>query len=95
MLCLAAQAAEPANVDLQAAQWASSCVTCHGAAAPVKESTIPALAGRPAADIEARMKAYAAGTAPGNLMQQIAKGYDAATIRRIAQWYAQLQPEVQ
>ena len=71
------------------------CVTCHGAARPVKDSGIPSLAGRPANEIELKMRAYAAGNTPGDLMQQIAKGYDAATIGRIARWYAQLKPEVQ
>ncbi|WP_460873578.1 c-type cytochrome [Paralcaligenes ginsengisoli] len=81
--------------DSQSSSLAASCVTCHGAARPVKNSGIPSLAGRPANEIELKMRAYAAGNTPGDLMQQIAKGYDAATIGRIARWYAQLKPEVQ
>lgn len=86
--------ASPQSVpDLQVAQWASSCVTCHGAARPVPGSAIPPLAGRSATRIESQMKAYASGSRPGLLMQQIAKGYDPAVVRAIAQWYARLAVE--
>ncbi len=77
----------------QAASWASSCVTCHGAGAPVEGSAIPMLAGRPANEIEQKMRAYARGSTPGDVMQQIAKGYDDKTVAQIAQWYAHLKPE--
>jgi cytochrome c553 len=90
---VAAHAAPQSVPDLQAAQWASSCVTCHGAARPVPGSAIPPLAGRSAARIENQMKAYASGKRPGVLMQQIAKGYDPEVVRAIAQWYARLTVE--
>ena len=95
LLAPQAWAAELTLVDPQSSSLAASCVTCHGAARPVTDSGIPSLAGRPANEIELKMRAYAAGNTPGDLMQQIAKGYDAATIGRIARWYAQLKPEVQ
>lgn len=76
-------------IDFQAMGWASSCVTCHGAAEPIANSPIVNLANMPAEEIVIKMKAYAAGDVPGSLMQQIARGYDEATIVRIANWYAQ------
>ena len=94
---LAAQpdAARPdaAAIDFQAMSWASSCVTCHGAEAPVKGSSVVSLVGLPPGAIESTMKAYASGERPGPLMRQIAKGYDEATIKRIAQWYASIKKE--
>jgi cytochrome c553 len=66
-------------------------VTCHGAEAPVKGSSVVSLVGLPPGAIESTMKAYASGERPGPLMQQIAKGYDEATIKRIAQWYASIK----
>ncbi len=77
------------TTDFQAMGWASSCVTCHGAAEPIANSPIRNLASMPAEEIVMKMKAYAAGDVPGSLMQQIARGYDEATVVRIANWYAQ------
>lgn len=93
VLCAMAAAHEASPSRTQVAQWASSCVTCHGASRAVEGSIIPSLAGRPAAEIERQMQAFAAGRRAGLLMQQIAKGYDARMIRAIAQWYAQRVPE--
>lgn len=86
-----ARDAVPSNAQI--AQWASSCVTCHGAAKPVKDSAIPMLAGRPADEIERQMREFAAGQRAGLVMQQIARGYDPNVIHAIAQWYARLAPE--
>lgn len=77
------------TIDFQAMGWASSCVTCHGAADPIVDSPIRNLASMPADEIVSKMKAYAQGDVPGSLMQQIAKGYDEAMVVRIANWYAQ------
>jgi cytochrome c553 len=86
-------AAQPAAIDFQAMSWASSCVTCHGAETPIKGSSVVSLVGMPAGAIESAMRAYASGERAGPLMQQIAKGYDEATIKRIAQWYASIKKE--
>jgi len=91
-LASGACAREP-YAEVPSAALASACVTCHGAASRIQDSTIPFLAGLPAARIEEKMKAYAAEPESGLAMQQIARGYDAATIRRIARWYADLKPE--
>lgn len=88
-----ARAQEAVPASLQAAQWASSCVTCHGATRAVEGSAIPMLAGRPASEIERQMREFAAGTRAGLVMPQIARGYDPQVVRDIAQWYARLAPE--
>ncbi|TAL84068.1 MAG: cytochrome C [Candidimonas sp.] len=92
-LSMANAGADETLAARQAASWASSCVTCHGSGAPVKGSSIPMLAGRSASEIEQKMRAYARGNTPGDVMQQIAKGYDEKAVARIAQWYAQLKPQ--
>ncbi|MEO6984614.1 MAG: c-type cytochrome [Paralcaligenes sp.] len=91
-LSMANACADQTLMARQAASWASSCVTCHGAGAQVKGSSIPALVGRPASEIEQKMRAYAQGNTAGDVMQQIAKGYDDKTVAQIAQWYAHLNP---
>lgn len=88
----ASAAADPL-VDLQAAGWASSCVTCHGDSRAVPGSEIPRLAGRPADRIVAYMIEAAADRRGSLLMQQIARGYDRPVIERIAKWYEALPKE--
>ena len=91
----AASAAAANGIDVPplGALRAATCVTCHGAARPVPGSQIPRLVGMPAQRIEQAMRDYAAQAAPGDLMGQIARGYDAQTVALIAHWYAGLAPE--
>lgn len=77
------------TVDIQAMSWAAACVTCHGASQAVKGSSVALLAGQPADQLVAKMKAFANADAPGSLMSQIARGYDDEALMRIAQWYEQ------
>jgi cytochrome c553 len=89
----AALAADSAGMPAPGALRAATCVTCHGAARPVPGSQIPRLAGLPAGRIEQAMRDYAARAEAGDLMGQIARGYDAQTVALIARWYAGLAPE--
>jgi cytochrome c553 len=73
--------------DFQAMGWAFSCITCHGGADAASGSGFPRLVDLPAGEIQAAMREFAAGSRPGLLMPQIAKGYDEATIERIAKWF--------
>lgn len=88
-----ALAADSADMPSPGALRAATCVTCHGAAQPVPGSQIPRLAGMPADRIEQAMRDYAARAEAGDLMGQIARGYDAPTVALIARWYAGLAPE--
>lgn len=81
------------EIDFQAMSWAAACVTCHGAAEPVAGSTVASLAGMDADELVGKMEAFATGDTPGSLMQQLARGYDADVLRRIAGWYEQLGKE--
>ena len=89
----AASTADGIDMPSTGALRAATCVTCHGAARPVPGSRIPRLAGMPADRIERAMRDYAAHAGTGELMGQIARGYDAHTLALIAQWYAGLKPE--
>jgi sulfide dehydrogenase cytochrome subunit len=63
---------------------ALSCAGCHGAAA----APIPAIAGRPAAELEGAMRAFRANERQGTIMGRIARGYTDAEITAIAAFLA-------
>lgn len=93
LLLSSVQAAE--TTDMQAMSWASACVTCHGADKAAEGSSVASLAGQPADQLVAKMKAFAQGDVPGSLMQQIARGYDDETLMQIARWYEKQGKETQ
>jgi cytochrome c553 len=83
-----AQPASPA-AELRLASLAGSCAQCHGTEGrPPAGSALPALAGRPAAELAARLKAFKSGAAPGTVMPQIAKGYSDTQIDALAGYFA-------
>jgi cytochrome c553 len=63
---------------------ATTCSGCHGPA----ETSIPPIAGRPAADMEAKLLAYRAGTRPATVMDRLAKGFSPAELTSIAAWWS-------
>jgi cytochrome subunit of sulfide dehydrogenase len=64
---------------------ATSCTGCHATDAKVATS-VPRIAGRPAAEIVAAMEAFRTGQKPATVMDRIAKGFSNAEIRAIAEW---------
>ncbi len=66
---------------------AGGCVGCHG---PLGTGSppIPAIAGRPADEIIAAMRAFAAQGRPNTIMGRIALGYSDAEIAAIAAWFS-------
>jgi cytochrome subunit of sulfide dehydrogenase len=62
---------------------ASSCSGCHAGVEP-----LPALAGRDAGDIVAKLDAFRAGTRPATVMDRIAKGFSHDETVAIATWWA-------
>ena len=66
-----------------------SCAMCHGTEGrPVEGSNVAALAGRPASDLVAQMKAFKEGTRQATVMHQIAKGYTDQQIVELADYFA-------
>ena len=78
-----AHAAGPAD----APPGALSCSGCHAVRAPT--STVPAIHGRPAAEIADALAAFRAGTRPATVMNRIAPGFTPAESRDIAAWLSQ------
>ncbi len=66
---------------------ATACSGCH--AQPARAgAAIPALHGRPAAEITAAMLAFRRGERPATVMDRIAKGFTEAEIPAISAWLA-------
>ncbi len=74
---------------LRAQSLAATCAPCHGTQGRAAAgSTVPSLAGMPAPQLIAQMKAFQSGAQPSTLMQQIAKGYSDARIAQLAAYFA-------
>jgi cytochrome subunit of sulfide dehydrogenase len=66
---------------------ASACTGCQSASAGAV-SPVPRLAGLDAAYTVRALQEFRAGSRPATVMDRIAKGFDDAEIRAIADWYA-------
>jgi len=65
---------------------AATCAGCHGTRG-ASQGAIPTLAGMESQAMVSRMQAFKAGTRPGTVMPQLAKGYTDRQIESIAAWY--------
>jgi len=81
-----AAAAQPVEPNL-ARSIAATCANCHGTNGRSRGGT-ESLAGLGKADIVRKMQEYKAGTRPGTIMPQLAKGYTDAQIELAAEWFA-------
>jgi sulfide dehydrogenase cytochrome subunit len=83
----AAQAQDP-NL---ARNLAATCANCHGTNG-VSQGGVESLAGAGKDDMIRKLKEYKAGTKPGTIMPQLAKGYTDAQIDLVAGWFASQKP---
>ena len=83
----AAQAQDP-NL---ARNLAATCANCHGTNG-VSQGGVESLAGAGKDDMIRKLKEYKAGTKPGTIMPQLAKGYTDAQIDLVAGWFAAQKP---
>ena len=68
---------------------AANCAACHGTAGKAAAgSTVPGLAGRPAAQTAGAMKDFREGKRPATVMHQIAKGFSDEEVAAIAEYFA-------
>ena len=68
---------------------AANCSKCHGTDGhPAQGSTLPALAGRPRAELASRLAAFKAGRVRATVMDQLAKGYSDEEIAALADYFA-------
>ena len=54
----------------------------------ISSATLPALAGMPAAELIAQMKAFRSGARPATVMRQLALGYSDAQIEALGAFFA-------
>ena len=66
---------------------AATCANCHGTNG-VSQGGTESLAGQSKADLVRKMQEYKAGTKPGTIMPQLAKGYTDAQIEQVGDWFA-------
>ena len=66
---------------------AATCAGCHGTRG-ASQGAIPTLAGMEPQAMVSRMQEFKAGTRPGTVMPQLAKGYTDQQIESIASWFA-------
>ena len=86
-LAAAANDAVPAGVVGSARALAATCAACHGTDGRPADASMPKLAGRPASQLQAELKAFASGQRPSTVMQQLLRGYSAAQLRAIAEYF--------
>jgi cytochrome subunit of sulfide dehydrogenase len=89
-LAAGAAAAQAPNPD-PGRNLAATCANCHGTNGASAGGTA-SLAGWNRDDMIAKLKAFKAGTTPGTVMPQLAKGYTDAQIELIAAWFAAQKP---
>jgi cytochrome c553 len=71
----------------------SSCSRCHGDDGRGRSGLFPSIAGKPAADIEASLRAYRDGTRSSGFMQPVAAALTEAQLIAAARYYASLSVE--
>jgi cytochrome c553 len=83
--------AAPNLTEKGARALAMNCAMCHGTNGRTAEgSSVAPLAGRPAQDIVALLKAFKEGTQQGTIIHQIVKGYSDAEIAAMADYFSKL-----
>jgi cytochrome c553 len=68
----------------------ASCATCHGPGL-AGSGPMPALKGRPAADIATAVKQMQSGERPSTVMMRLSKGWSAAEIDAVAAKIAEMK----
>lgn len=87
----AAAAEETGSLLPYGRHLAQECTACHGAdAGEGKESGIPRLAGRPAAELTDLLHAFREGRRPNPVMVSVAKSLDEQQIAALAAYFASL-----
>lgn len=81
------------DASLSGQRLAASCANCHGTFGNPPDQSIPPLAGMPASNLIAGMKAYREGSRPATVMQQLAKGFTEEQVKLIADFFAAQKPD--
>jgi len=68
---------------------AANCAACHGTnGRPAPGSELPALAGKPSAELLTALTQFRTGKKPATVMHQISKGYTDGELAAIADYFA-------
>ncbi|MGE0225088.1 MAG: cytochrome c [Acetobacteraceae bacterium] len=67
---------------------AASCSGCHGAHGAGTGDSIPVIAGRHPAELQAAMEAFRTGQRPATVMNRIATGFTPTESAAIAAWWS-------
>lgn len=87
--CLLGVAQAQDKDALYTSALAATCASCHGSQGrAIAGSSVPGLAGQPAPQFVAKMKAYKSGALPATIMHQLSKGYSDAQIEQLAAYFA-------
>ena len=91
-LCVAGAAQAQDAQALRTQSLAATCAACHGSEGrAIAASSVPGLAGQPAAYLVDQMKAFKSGVRQASVMNQLAKGYSDAQIEQLAAYFAALK----
>lgn len=91
-LSLATQAETLSSGELQTQVLAAACFNCHGTDGRL-DTSIPAIAGRNAEALKARLLAFKIGEKlDASVMQRHAQGYTQAEITALAEYFSKIKP---
>jgi len=81
--------APPPTSGLTMRALAAQCLQCHGnAGSDYTDSAMPALAGRPAEELKARLREMRDGSRPSTVMGQLARGFSLPQLDALAAYFA-------
>jgi cytochrome c553 len=86
---VAAQPAKASPQDFQTTMWAVSCMACHGTDGRA-EGVELSLNGRPSERLFEALLAFKSGKKAATIMHQHAKGYSDDELKRIANYFSQI-----
>jgi sulfide dehydrogenase cytochrome subunit len=87
VLCLLLLAATARGGQQAPPPGAESCTGCHAPAALAV--SLPAIEGRPAAELAAALRAFRSGERHATVMDRIARGFSVEELDAIAAWFAE------
>ncbi|MEJ1296536.1 MAG: c-type cytochrome [Candidatus Sedimenticola sp. (ex Thyasira tokunagai)] len=73
-----------------ASMLANTCAGCHGTNGASQGPAAPSIAGMSAESMTEAMEGFASGDIPSTIMGRIAKGYDQAETKAMAEFYSKL-----
>lgn len=86
----AREALQIPQVPSQVQRLAGGCTNCHGPQGNSRDELVVSLAGRPAAELTDKLRAFRQPGAGSSVMVQIANAYSEEELKRLAEYFSQL-----